>query len=87
MTLVMELTMLRWKLREVMARENMTNRRLSEIIGIHETNVSNMKRRDTMPRIDGETLEKICAALQCTPFDLLEYSPESVDPREASQET
>lgn len=68
--------MLRWKLREIMSRENMTNRRLAEILGIHETNVSNMKRRDTMPRIDGETLETICKALKCTPTDLLEYVPE-----------
>lgn len=68
--------MLRWKLREIMARENMTNRRLAEILGIHETNVSNMKRRDTMPRIDGDTLEALCRALNCTPHDLLEYTPE-----------
>lgn len=77
MTLVIETPMLRWKLREVMARENMTNRRLAEIIGIHETNVSNMKRRDTMPRIDGATLEAICNALKCTPDDLLEYIPDA----------
>ena len=77
MTLVIETPMLRWKLREVMARENMTNRRLAEIIGIHETNVSNMKRRDTMPRIDGDALEAICKALKCTPNDLLEYSPDT----------
>jgi putative transcriptional regulator len=68
--------MLRWKLREVMARQNMTNRKLAEVVGIHETNISNMKRRDTMPRIDGETLEALCKALGCTPFDLLEYEPE-----------
>lgn len=75
MTLIMESCMLRWKLREVMARQNMTNRRLAELINIHETNVSNMKRRDTMPRIDGEMLEALCVALDCTPFDLLEYVP------------
>lgn len=79
MTLVMDAAMLRWKLREVMARENMTNRRLAELIEIHETNVSNMKRRDTMPRLDGETLEAICKALNCTPNDLLEYIPEVED--------
>lgn len=73
MMLTTDPPMLRWKLREIMARQSMTNRRLSELIGIHETNVSNMKRRDDMPRIDGETLEALCNALDCTPSDLLEY--------------
>lgn len=79
MTLLMESCMLRWKLREVMARQNMTNRRLADLVGIHETNISNMKRRDTMPRIDGETLEALCKALSCTPFDLLEYAPDRAE--------
>ena len=76
MAVLMEPPMLRWKLREVMAQKNMTNRRLAELIGIHETNVSNMKRRDTMPRLDGEMFEAICKALNCTPLDLLEYLPD-----------
>lgn len=76
MALVMDEKMLRWKLRQVMADRNMSNRALASAIGIHETNVSNMKRRDSMPRIDGETLEALCKALNCTPFELLEYTPE-----------
>ena len=78
MVLVMDEKMLRWKLRQVMADRNVSNRALASAIGIHETNVSNMKRRDSMPRIDGETLEALCKALNCTPFELLEYMPEEV---------
>lgn len=77
MTFATDAQMLRWKLREVMARKNMTNRRLAELVGVHETNISNMKRRDTMPRIDGETLEALCRALDCSPTDLLEYIPDA----------
>jgi len=74
MLLLIDSPMLRWKLRQIMADRNMTNRELGKLVGIHETNISNMKRRDTMPRIDGETLEALCKALSCTPADLLEYS-------------
>ena len=53
----------------------MTNRELAQILGVHETSISRLKTSDTMPRIDGNTLERLCAALTCTPEDLLEYQP------------
>lgn len=59
-----------------MARKRVTNRKLAECLGVHETSVSRLKTSDTMPRIDGEQLEKLCRALNCTPADLLEYTPE-----------
>jgi putative transcriptional regulator len=77
-TLPIEKSMLRWKLREIMARKRITNRELAELIGNHETSISRLKNQDTMPRIDGETLESLCRALQCTPNDLLEYIPDTV---------
>ncbi len=76
MTLTVDRLMLRWRLREVMARDRVTNRELAERLGVHETSVSRLKTSDTMPRIDGEQLEKLCRALKCTPSDLLEYIPE-----------
>ena len=72
---MLEMLMLRWRLREVMARKKMTNRELAQILGVHETSISRLKTSDTMPRIDGNTLERLCAALTCTPEDLLEYQP------------
>ena len=68
---------LRWKLREVMAKKNMTNRTLAELIGRHETNISNLKRTDTMPRIDGDTLEALCNALECHLSELFEELEEN----------
>ena len=64
---MLEMLMLRWRLREVMARKKMTNRELAQILGVHETSISRLKTSDTMPRIDGNTLERLCAALTCTP--------------------
>jgi putative transcriptional regulator len=65
--------MIRWKLNEVMASRRMANRRLAELIGIHENSVSRLKAADKMPRMDGDRLNGICKALQCHPADLLEY--------------
>lgn len=66
--------MIRWKLRQVMADRSMSNRALAEALNLHETTISNMKRRDDMPRIDGETLNLLCKALGCVPGDLIVYS-------------
>ncbi len=65
---------IQWKLRQVMADRQMTNRALAELVGMHETSISNMKRRDDMPRIDGVLLNGLCVALKCTPYDLIFYS-------------
>ncbi|MEB3280546.1 MAG: helix-turn-helix transcriptional regulator [Lyngbya sp.] len=66
-------SVIRWKLRQIMSDRMVSNRALAEFVGIHETNISNMKRRDDMPRIDGDTLNKLCLALNCTPSDLIEF--------------
>ena len=79
--------MLRWKLREIMARGKITNRELAHAMGVHETSVSRMKTADTMPRIDGHTLNHLCQALTnlfkqkkinqiISPNELLEFIPD-----------
>ena len=78
--------MLRWKLREVMARAKITNRELAKALSVHETSVSRMKTADTMPRIDGDTLDNLCNCLIelykekgineiVMPADLFEFIP------------
>ena len=80
--------MLRWKLREVMARAKITNRELALALNVHETSVSRMKTADTMPRIDGDTLDNLCNCLIklykekginqiVMPTDLFEFVPET----------
>lgn len=71
--------MIKWKLREVMARKKISNRKLAQAIGMHETSISRMKSEDVLPRVDNEYLSKICKALDCTPSDLLEYVPDAVE--------
>ena len=79
--------MLRWRLREVMARAKITNRELALALNVHETSVSRMKTADTMPRIDGDTLDNLCNCLIrlykdkginqiVMPADLFEFIPE-----------
>jgi putative transcriptional regulator len=59
-----------------MVRRRITNRELSKLIGIHENSVSRLKAAETMPRLDGVQLNTLCVALECSPSDLLEYTPE-----------
>lgn len=63
--------MLRWTLREIMARKKITNRELAKRLNVYEISVARLKAADTMPRIDGEPLENICRALGCTVYGLL----------------
>lgn len=74
--------MIRWKLREVMARKKITNRALADAMGMHEGSISRLKALDEMPRMDGKTLSKFCEELNCSLFELVEY----VSDVEASKE-
>jgi putative transcriptional regulator len=58
----------------MLARRKMRSKELAEAIGITEPNVSLLK-SGKVRGIRFETLEKICAALDCQPGDLLEYRP------------
>ncbi len=58
----------------LLAERKMRSRELAAKIGISEVNLSMFK----TGRVKGlrfETLEKICAALECQPGDLIAYVP------------
>jgi putative transcriptional regulator len=61
----------------VLAQRKMRSRDLAERIGITEANLSLLK-SGKVKGIRFDTLERICAELQCQPGDLLEYAPENV---------
>ena len=82
MTTIASPSMIRWTLRQVMSDKRMTNRALADLVDLHETSISNLKRRDDMPRIDGELLNKLCQALDCTPVDLIQYTKDEGPPHE-----
>ncbi len=65
-------SVLKWRLREMMARKKVTNRELASYLQVHETTIARMKSPDVMPKIDGNTLSLICKYLDCDISDLLE---------------
>ena len=56
----------------MLAKRKMRSKELAEKIGITEANLSLLK-SGKVKGVRFETLEKICAALECQPGDLLEY--------------
>ncbi|MFZ5739025.1 MAG: helix-turn-helix domain-containing protein [Pseudomonadota bacterium] len=56
----------------MLARRKMRSKELAERIGITEQNVSLLK-SGKVKGIRFETLERICAALDCQPGDILEF--------------
>ena len=60
----------------MLARRKMRSRDLAARIGIAEQNVSLLK-SGKVKGIRFDTLERICAVLDCQPGDILEYRPES----------
>lgn len=59
----------------MLAKRKMRSKELAEAIGITEQNVSLLK-SGKVRGVRFETLEKICAILECQPGDLLEYVPD-----------
>jgi putative transcriptional regulator len=58
----------------MLAKRKMRSKELAERIGITEANLSLLK-SGKVKGVRFETLEKICAELECQPGDLLEYLP------------
>jgi putative transcriptional regulator len=56
----------------MLARRKMRSKELAERIGITEQNVSLLK-SGKVKGVRFDTLERICAALDCQPGDILEY--------------
>lgn len=80
-------TMIRWRLRQVMAEINLSNQDLAEMSGIHRVTVSKLKNSDEIKQITGEVLNGICNGLTkaykskgferiITPGDLLVFTPD-----------
>lgn len=70
--------MLRWKLREVMARYNITGVALAKELNLTTVAISNMRQSNTIPRIDGNRIKELTEALsklaetKITFYDLFE---------------
>ena len=64
----------------MLARRKMRSKELAERIGITEQNVSLLK-SGKVKGVRFDTLERICAVLDCQPGDILEYRSDVDDGR------
>ena len=67
--------MIRIKLCELMGKEKMTRKRLSELTGIRPNTIGDLYRED-VKKIDLHTLDRICSVFKCNISDVLEYIPD-----------
>lgn len=79
----MSQTLIRWRLREVMARYKIKAIDLAKEMDVSANSVSNLRKGNSMPRLDGESLNNLCNALnklaldldeEITPVTLIEYT-------------
>lgn len=63
----------------MLARRKVKSRDLAEFVGITEANMSLLK-QGKVKGVRFETLEKICAYLQCQPGDLMVFVPDAEPP-------
>ena len=63
----------------MLARRKVKSRDLAEFVGITEANMSLLK-QGKVKGVRFETLEKICAYLQCQPGELLVFVPDGEPP-------
>lgn len=71
---------MKWRLAAVMADREMGYRELADAAGLHRVTVNKLKNTYEMPpRLDRDTLEKLCRVLNCQPGDLLRYVPDESD--------
>lgn len=78
--------MIRWRLNEVMARHRVLAKDLADFIGVSRNAMSALKKSESMPRVDGERLEQLCAGIKklskigekVTPYDLIEYIEDEI---------
>lgn len=58
----------------MLAKRKMRSRDLAPLVGITEQNISLLK-SGKVKGVRFDTLERLCAALQCQPGELLSYTP------------
>lgn len=62
----------------MLAKRKMRSRDLAPLVGITEQNISLLK-SGKVKGVRFDTLERLCAALQCQPGDILAYVPDDSD--------
>ena len=68
-------SMIRWRLKILMAERDMDNTQLMELTQLHRNTITKLK-NNPPDRLTIDTLNRLCKALDCQPGDLLSYIPE-----------
>lgn len=69
---------IKWKLNQIMFDREIKNKDLVAATGLHINTISKLKNCRIMPdRLDRNTLEKLCKALQVQPGELLVYEDDT----------
>jgi len=63
------------KLSEILGRKRIMQTELSKLSGVSYGAIKNLY-QDKTKGIDFDTLNKLCKALDCTPNDILRYTPD-----------
>lgn len=65
---------IKWRLAAIMADRELDYKQVAKLAEMHPVTISKLKNSYEMPpRLDRETLEKLCRVLNCQPGDLLRY--------------
>ncbi len=72
--------MIRWRLRVIMAEKNINNKTLAEMTGLNPVTISRLKNTDELKQISGHVLNQLCSVLECTPNDLIQFTPDFEEP-------
>ncbi|MBD2468750.1 helix-turn-helix transcriptional regulator [Nostoc sp. FACHB-145] len=68
---------IKWNLAYLMLERDIKTGELAEITGLHPNTISKLKAYREMPkRLDRDTLNQLCKALNCHPGDLLKFEPD-----------
>ena len=67
--------MIKFKVKVMLAKREMTQKELAEKTGIRPPTVSAIC-TNTVKHLPVDALDKICAVLECQPADLMEYIPD-----------
>ncbi|MBV8885797.1 MAG: helix-turn-helix transcriptional regulator [Chroococcidiopsidaceae cyanobacterium CP_BM_RX_35] len=71
---------IKWNLAHLMFDRDIKTGDLAAATGLHANTISKLKaHREMPPRLDRDTLEKLCRVLNCQPADLLRYIPEETE--------
>lgn len=71
----MVIPVIRFSLKVMLAKRNMTQKELAERTGVRPPTISAFA-LGTVKHIPVEVLDKICTVLDCQPADLMEYTKE-----------